>query len=182
MICIFLASLELSPILANTLTPILQKPALVVSKMDLPERRNPWLINKKYYQQLIFVLSASVPLWCPSLHRAPCQAGSSSDWPCRPRWNQNTFKINLFVVIHHESLYPCLIGPHSHKVKFKFKLVLLLPLVPFPMLLIFLSLKQTWSFAHYLIFYQIFYSFGKRRLILASINLVLWWSPLMWQW
>ena len=90
-----------------TLTPILQKPAFVVSKMDLPRRRNPWLINEKHDQQLNFVLSASVPLWCPCLHRALCQAGSSSDWPCRPRWNQSTFKINLsiFGIIHHESLY-----------------------------------------------------------------------------
>ena len=45
-----------------TLTPILQKPALMVSKMDLPEKRNSYLINEKYDQQLIFVLSASVPL------------------------------------------------------------------------------------------------------------------------
>ena len=29
-----------------TLTPILQKLALVVSKMDLPERRNPQLVNR----------------------------------------------------------------------------------------------------------------------------------------
>ena len=155
--------------------------------MELPERRNPQWINEKYDQQLFLF---SVPLFLSDI---PPSAKLFVRLEVHQIDHVHLCEIKapltllyqyllLFIMKVYIYIHPISLAPILTRLNCKFKLVLLLSVVPFPMLLIFLSFKQTWFFTHYLIFYQIFYCFGKRRLILASINLVLWWSPLMWQW